>query len=387
MTSQKTIKENNTKRVFNLVRKNRGTSRAEIAGKSGLSPTTVSSLVDELIVQGLIVESGPADISTIGRKPIMLEINPGGGFFVCADLRKKGYNLGLFNLESKPEIEEFIPLENYDELGTSLSKNIDNILKKRGYEKNRMFGICIGAPGIIDRKKKRILSSTVLPVNESNNFMDMLEKRYPEIFIEVVNESSLSAYAEKEYMKSPDSDNLIYIDIHEGIGAGIIINGDIYEGSGYLAGEFGHISVDVNGPVCGCGARGCLEVLANIPALIETVEKTNPGGDYPMDKDENEKFDYIRSEYISDKRFLVEIEKQAEYVAYGINNAINLLDPGIVVIGGTAGRLGKDFLDAVVKIQKKIGLGENRKTKILLSEFMGNPVTSGGARYILNSIF
>ncbi len=387
MTSQKIIKENNIKRIFNLVRKNRGISRAELAGRTGLSPTTVSSLVDVLMVQGLIVESGPADISTIGRKPIMLEINPGGGLFVCVDLRKKGYNLGLFNLESKVETEEFIPLGNYDELGGSLLKNIDNIFDKCGYGKDKMLGICIGAPGIIDRVKKRILSSTVLPVNESNDFMDVLERAYPEIFIEVVNESSLSAYAEKEYMKSPDRDNLIYIDIHEGIGAGIIINGDIYEGSGYLAGEFGHISVDVNGPVCGCGARGCLEVLANIPALIKAVEKTKPGGDYPIEKDENEKFRYIRSEYLSKKRFSAEIEKQAEYVAYGINNAINLLDPGAVVIGGTAGRLGKDFLDAVIRVQKKIGLGENRKTKILLSEFRGNPVTSGGAGYILNSIF
>jgi predicted NBD/HSP70 family sugar kinase len=387
MTSQKIIKENNIKKIFNLVRKNKGMSRAGLAGTTGLSPTTVSSLVDELLSRGLIMETGTADISAIGRKPIMLEENPGGGFLICADLHKKGYNLGFFNLEGKPVKEIFVPLGDYGDLGKSLCENIAGLSGKCKYAPDKLLGICIGAPGIIDNGNRLIVSSTVIPVDESNTFMDMLEEEFPDTFIKIVNESSLSAYAERSHLKGSDRDNLIYIDIHDGIGAGIIINGGIYGGARHLAGEFGHISVDINGPVCECGARGCLEVLANIPALLKSIEQSGPGKGYPAAGDDNEKFFFISEEYKANGRYSAHIEKQAEYIAYGINNAINLLDPGVVVIGGRAAGLGWNFLEHVKKKQRAIGLGTDRKTKILISEFKGNPVTAGGAVYILDSVF
>ncbi|MDX1357441.1 MAG: ROK family protein [Clostridia bacterium] len=387
--SQQLIKETNIRRVFKLVSKSNGISRAEIAGRTRLSPTTVSSLADELITGGYIMEDGTGEIPTSGRKPIILKVKADGGYIIATDLQENGYNLGLFNLNCIPINEKFIKLGDYEKLGESITKEIEKVLESNKILTDRLLGICIGAPGIIDRDEGRIISSTILPIDGRNDFYEKIKNAYPGIKIELINESSLSAYAEKEYSTATrDISNLLYIDVHTGIGAGIIINGRMYEGSGSLAGEFGHISVDINGPHCKCGNRGCLETLASIPALIADIEKDSGfPKEYPNAGSIEEKFSVIASEYVENNGFAGEIREMAKHLSYGINNAVNLLNPGAVVIGGKAAELGIKFINEIRRYIKKIGLEGNKETPILLSEFKGNPVTAGGARHIFNIIF
>jgi predicted NBD/HSP70 family sugar kinase len=387
--SQQLIKETNIRRVFKLVSVSDGISRAEIANRTGLSPTTVSSLADELITGGFIMEDGTGEIPTSGRKPIILKVKSGGGCIIAADLQENGYNIGVFDLNCNPIKEKFIKLNDYDMLGSSIVREISKAIRINGFPVNRLLGICIGAPGIIDRTGGKIISSTILPINSKNNFYEKIQEAYPDIKVELVNESSLSAYAEMEYGTSTGNiNNLIYIDIHTGIGAGIIINGKMYEGAGSLAGEFGHISVDINGPHCKCGNRGCLETLASIPALIADIERDSGfPKEYPNAGSIDEKFYIIAGEYLENNGFAREIKEMAMYLSYGINNAVNLLNPGAVVIGGKAAELGMKFIDEIRFNMKKIGLDGNKETPVLLSEFKGNPVTAGGARHIFNIIF
>jgi predicted NBD/HSP70 family sugar kinase len=387
--SQQLIKETNIRRVFKLVSKSNGISRAEIAGRTGLSPTTVSSLADELITGGYIMEDGTGEIPTSGRKPIILKVKADGGYIIAADLQENGYNLGLFNLNCMPINEKFIKLGDYEKLGKSIAKEIEKVLESNKILTDRLLGICIGAPGIIDRDEGKIISSTILPIDGKNDFYEIIKNAYPGVKIELINESSLSAYAEKEYGTATlGISNLLYIDVHTGIGAGIIINGRMYEGSGSLAGEFGHISVDINGPHCKCGNRGCLETLASIPALIADIEKDSGfPKEYPNAGSIEEKFSVIASEYKENNGFAGEIREMAKHLSYGINNAVNLLNPGAVVIGGKAAELGIKFINEIRRYIKKIGLEGNKETPVLLSEFKGNPVTAGGARHIFNIIF
>lgn len=386
--SQQLIKEANIRRIFKLVSNNKGISRAELANRTGLSPTTVSSLAEELIKEGMIVEAGTADLTTSGRKPIMLKVNPSGGCIVSADLRENGYNLAVFDLNCSLVNEHFIPLPDYRLLGKSLADEISAKTKKAGYKPEQLLGICIGAPGIIDREEGKIISSTILPSNIDNNFFSHLKKEYPSSQIELVNESSLSAFAETKLGGAGNIDNLIYIDIHTGIGAGIIINGSMYQGSGFLAGEFGHISVDLNGPLCKCGSRGCLETLASIPALIEDIEEdTGFRKEFPNAGSIDDRFILVAEEYRENRTFSRKIRRMARYIAFGINNAINLINPGVVVIGGRAAELGEGFLDEINEVIREIGLEGNKDTRIQLSEFKGNPVTAGGAVHIFNILF
>jgi predicted NBD/HSP70 family sugar kinase len=328
-----------------------------------------------------IYEAGPGELASSGRKPILLKINPAGACILAADLQPEGFNIGCFDLSCNSVQEKFIKLNNYEGFGDAFCTEAKKIIKECDYEKNNILGICIGAPGIIDRSSHKIISSTVIPVDSKNDFFKILTEEFTDINIELMNESSLSAYTENEYNEElRDIENLLFIDVHEGIGAGIIINGDIYEGAEALAGEFGHISIDVNGPICKCGSRGCLEVMANIPALVKDVEALHHGT-------VNGDFEIIAEDYREKDRYKDEIERIAIYLAYGINSAMNLMNPGAVVIGGKIRQLGEGFLKKINEVLTKISLYKNKKIRIILSKYEGNPVTAGGARYMFNKVF
>jgi predicted NBD/HSP70 family sugar kinase len=387
--SQQVIKETNFKRIFSLIEKHEGISRAEIAAITGLSPTTVSSLAEEMVSKSMIFEAGPGELSTSGRKPILLKVNPGGGCIIAVDLQPDGFNLGCFDLTCRPIHEINIKTQDFKNLGELVCTETGQLVEKCGYKKENLLGICIGAPGIIDRSRHRIVSSTILPIDKNSRFYDEIIEKFPGIEVDLMNESSLSAYTEKEFnTELTGIENLLFIDVHEGIGAGIIINGKIYEGADSLAGEFGHISIDVNGPLCKCGSRGCLEVMANIPALVKDVETSH--GKILVDDNSvgyDKRFSIIANGYKESGRFSNEVKTAANYIAYGINSAVNLMNPGAVVIGGKIKLMGSKFLEEVKSIIKRIGLYKDKEIKILLSQYNGNPVTAGGARHIFNKLF
>ncbi len=370
-SSQQTIQQSNIKLVFKHVYDSNGISRAEIASITKLSPTTISSLTEQLINKDLINEIGYKVVKNSGRRAMLLDINRAGAYFICADLQESGYSIALYNLKCDLVENYYIQLKDYTTLGKSIIENIILLLNNYKINEEKLIGISIGAPGLIDVNSKKIISSTIIPIKEDNLFFNELENRFSNIRIE----SSLAAYAEKEFIKELKGfKNILYIDIHTGIGAGIIIDGNIFRGANNIAGEFGHISIDINGPICKCGAKGCLETLANTKAI------TNQLNEYRS-------FDEIARKYNENNLNVnTVINSNAKYIAYGINNAINLINPEIVIIGGKIKILGEKYLNQIIKIQKQIGLGKNKNIKMALSKVKGNSVTLGGAKYLLDII-
>jgi len=374
-SSQQQIQQSNIKLVFKLIYENNGISRASIASITKLSPTTISSLTEQLIKKELIIETGTQIVKNSGRRPTLLDINKKGAYSICIDLQEKGYNIEIYDLQCNSVKAKFIDMNDYHKLSNSLITNITNILKEKNIDEDKMLGICIGAPGLIDKNKEKVISSTIIPINENNNFYAKLKEHFGDKPIEVVNESSLAAYAEKQFIDEIKKiNNILYIDIHTGIGAGIIIDGKIFRGANNLAGEFGHISVDINGTRCKCGAKGCLETVANIKAILNQL---------PEYKSIEEVANRYDEGYVDVK---VAISKNAKYIAYGINNAVNLLNPEAVIIGGQITLFGQKYLMEVLKVYNDIALDKNKDIKILLSKVQGNPITLGGAKYLLDTI-
>ena len=130
---------------------------------------------------------------------------------------------------------------------------------------------CLGVPGLIDLDNNRVTTSTIVPIDESNDFYTCIKERFEGVLVFLGNVSWFSAYAEKEFGTDISINNLVFIDINTGVGSGIIINGKIFKGSLGLAGEVGHMSVDMNGPLCKCGNRGCLETMVSIPAIAQSI--------------------------------------------------------------------------------------------------------------------
>ncbi len=395
IANQQRIKESNTALLFRLINQKETVSRAELAHMTGLSPTTVSSLIEELLVGNLILETGAGNSSTSGRKPIMLEINPFGGYVVSIELLVDGFNCFLYNLKCEKVTGGKFEIPDYSYAAKNIIDSIEEIMKCRSISEERLFGICIGIPAIFDPDNFTVISSTVLPINEGYDLYTAIKTRFENSTVMVGNESAFSAYAEKELGLDPDVKNLIFIDINIGIGAGVILGGKIFTGTFGIAGEIGHMTIDTNGPKCKCGNNGCLETLASIPAMIQKIVFGVMSGRKTVIKDlvKNDlnriDINIVRKAVEENDDLVMEvIDDIAGKLAYGINNIINLLNPEIIVIGGEITCLGDELIS---RIREKAAFLEFKpninKVKIRYSAIQDNIVTLGGARYMLNSIF
>lgn len=392
LVNQQLIKETNLKMLFNLINKCGPVSRADLAAITQLSATTVSDLVDELIGSNIVISTGMGETKTSGRKPIMLQVNPEGGYIASIGWKKHGLNFSLFNLKCNELDNVFQPMTPHTDYVEAIYNIVNNSsIMKLGREK--LFALCIVLPAIIEVETKKIIS-TVLEIDD-NNLLVRLKERFANLPIVVGNESAFAAYAEKEFSGGHDVMNLIYVNIHMGVGAGIVFNGEMFRGSSGMAGEFGHMSIDVNGPECTCGNHGCLEQLVSIPAMArKIIEGINSGRETIIKDLVNNDFSKINMDTIkqavdrNDKLALELIDGTATKLAFGISNIISIFNPEIVVLGGEIQKLGETFIEKVKQNTSRMGFRKLvDKVYIRYTNLSGNVENLGATKYFLDNIF
>ena len=386
------VKGANRNLVFGHLYSRGSLSRADLTAVTRLSPTTVSSLVEELIGIGLVEEHGFAETRTSGRKPTLLAVVPRGRFVLSAELTRDGFELGLFDLRCELIGSVVETVTAFSTIGPRLIHASEMLVESQGLDMRRLGGVCVGAPALIDPQSDIVIDSTVLPMEGKNDFMAVLRERFPGVPVRLDNESGLCGYAEKEYGAMRGLRDIIYIDINVGIGAGIILNGDLYRGSADLAGEIGHMSLDIDGPQCACGNRGCMELMANVPALVRRVVRgLDSGRESVMRERADGDVGRVDIETIrlaaqrKDSLALEAIDETARYLASGINSAMNLLDPELVIIGGLMAELGDALFDRIEEHLAKMALKGNRRgTRIRRSEIRAGAAILGGARLLVD---
>jgi len=365
-SSQQIIKESNMKMVFGLIHKHQTISRADIKKITALSATTVSSLVEELIEEGVVVECGMKETKTIGRKAIMLKINSEGGFFIGLDVRKNCVSAALYGLDFSLIETINLPLSNEKISVLRIIRDIAQLADGK-----RILGVTIGIPGIIDPKTNNIISSTVLAIEDVKEMVLKLKEAMPDVNVFIKNNSGLIALCEKEFGGYDNVSNLVSVDIYDGVGAGILIDGVIYDGGGF-AGEFGHITLDLNGERCSCGSYGCLELYSSVPAILEKT-KLSSLEELRLELDRN------------DRKATSDLFEITRALAFGINNIVNLLDPEYIIIGGSVKVLGDVFLDMLKQHLSTISVIKEKN--IVFSSISENPVILGGVRYAFDMVF
>ena len=374
-----TVKQSNLTLLFGLISQRESVSRAELAQITGLSPTTVSSLVDELMEHQMVWETGVGQTVTSGRKPILLSVNPTGGYVAGVELGGDGLHLELCDLTGARCAQDTCEVEDFRRVDQTLIRAVKQLLDGQGVPEEKLLGLGIGVPGVIDKATGRIISSTVIPVEGCGDFIDRVRERLPGCKVRLGNESCFSAYMEKIKMER-DVHSLVYVDINVGIGAGIILDDRIFTGAFGNAGELGHVSVDQDGPLCKCGNHGCLEVVANVPAIKARVA-AETRRDLSLDQ--------VRCGLEQGDEALHRVIGQVcRTLAVGFNSMINILNPEAIIIGGEITRLGPRFLQLVREQISEISFAPS--TQELIVEFSGvegNSVTQGAARYLLDSIF
>lgn len=268
-TSQSIMKDNNKNTIISLIVNQPGISRAEIALQSGLNKATVSKIVRELINDSYIIESGNGESSDVGgRKPILLYINKKAGISFSFDVRfdQITYMVNYLDGEriSFDSIYSSINSSNVVTLIERIVKAYENVADSTAFG---IIGLTIAIHGIVSANK--IIYTPYYDLGNLNLASELEEKLNVPVYIE--NEANLAALAEATL--DPHHKNLVTCSIHTGVGAGVIINRQLYRGNKGRSGEIGHIPLYPAGIACPCGNKGCFEQYCSQYALISFYRK------------------------------------------------------------------------------------------------------------------
>ncbi len=334
-------KDLNTLSVLNAIRNSSSISRSDVARITGLTTPTISNLVSDLIKEGFVIEMGPGE-SSVGRRPIMLEFNKDARYIGVIDFGRSNVIIGLTNLageiitlreldldkEAKPEIT-------LERIGNELKNLIDE------YEQNgiKVWGVGVAISGGVNGKtgvciESYVLKWTNVPVRQ------ILEAKV-QCPVYVANNIRCMALGEKWFGAARDEENFLAIRFGRGVGSGIIINGELFEGVRGVAGEIGHVTVEPNGPECYCGNKGCLEYYISEGSIFERLEKLMEEGDKnaerllqeSKDKPRGKKLGLIaRSAEEGDELSRLIIDDLVHYLGLAIANLVKAFNPSIVIL-------------------------------------------------------
>jgi predicted NBD/HSP70 family sugar kinase len=247
-------------------------SRADLARLTGLTRTSVGVLVGTLIEDRLIEEAGRGP-SSGGKSPILLRVAPDGRHLIGLDLGEAQFTGAVVNLRGEILRSIHLPLDgrNGDAAVELVVELVDAL---RTDDRSPLLGIGIGAPGIIDTSTGTVRWSVNLDWADLR-LGPLLERRYG-VPVLVANDSHAAALAELTFFRRARPNNLIVIKVGRGVGAGIILNGQLFQGDGYGAGEFGHVSLGSADAPCRCGRKGCLETMTSMRALVDAAGAVEP---------------------------------------------------------------------------------------------------------------
>ena len=263
------IKELNTSLILKTIREHKSISRADIAKITGLTPATVTNITSELINYKIIIETKLGK-SNGGRKPVLLEFNYSEYNIIGVVISRHKITVSLTDLEANlisektSKITDDITPEHAIQIIIDLIKNIIRESDKRA------LGIGISMEGLIDDEN----GICVLSSNfgwENINIKEKIEKEFV-LPVFVNNDVKALTLGEKFYGSAKNSSDFLLLYTGYGIGASFVSGGHIYRGASNYASEIGHTTLDINGPVCSCGNKGCFQALASGSALIKEIK-------------------------------------------------------------------------------------------------------------------
>ena len=314
-------------------------SRAALAHMTGLSPATVTGITGKLIQEGLVFEKATGD-STGGRPPIMLALNPRGGFVIGIKLME-GHAIGaLTDLNATILAKDTIALAD-KRVETSvemLSVLVNRLVHGSGIRKKQLLGVGVGLAGVVDFTHGIVRQNPFFGWRNIE-LGDLLGTRL-QVPVFIDNDVNTLTLSERWLNQGQPEDNFILITIGRGIGMGIVINGQVYRGKAGGAGELGHTLVDPNGPLCDCGRRGCLESMVSDRALVAQMSQAT--GKEITDLDEV--IHLAAAEHADAKSVLAHA---GTLLGMQMANLVNLFDPKLIIISGEGTRMGEVFFSAV----------------------------------------
>lgn len=346
------MRELNKALVLNVVRQERTISRADIAQRTHLSRTTVSTIVSQLIDEGWLIEIGTGQ-SKGGRRPILLSLDYGAGYVMGIGAGATHLIALVTDLDAHVLAEAERPFATAEGPETGIAAIVSigqEVLTQSGVDPSHLVGVGVGVPGPVDHGRGATISPPIMPGWSGVPVRDRLKQQFHGVPVYLENDANLGALGELHYGAGQDIDNLAFIKVATGVGCGIIIGGQIYHGHTGAAGEIGHITIDEDGPPCKCGSYGCLEAMVGGMAIARraltalqagrqtTLAQTSLGNGLTAR-------DVSRAAAEGDSLSRQLLWDAGRLLGIAVADLINLLNPARVIIGGGVSQAGELILN------------------------------------------
>jgi len=389
---QTLIRELNRSILLQRLRVGPPLSRADLAAATGLNKTTVSKLIDELIADGLVHEIGLVP-SSGGRPAVLLELNPDGGWIIGGEIGIGRIVTVVADLRATIAWRREATFDKEDGKELVLQR-LDALLRQAKQfaqrSDRRLLGVGVTIPGLVD------VASGVLVFEPNMGWRDvplrdrLASKLHVPAFIE--NDANAAALAERYFGAAQDVEDFAYIVANIGLGAGLVVGGQIFSGASGYAGEAGHTTIDPDGPLCRCGNRGCWERLASLRALTERVDRALQAG-LPsripsfVDGSEITLEAILQAAREGDQVARQALDETGTYLGIGIANLVNLLNPQLVAFGGSLSLAHEFLMPAAQRVIEERAMGELRRAaRIVVSALKADACVLGGVALVLHDI-
>jgi predicted NBD/HSP70 family sugar kinase len=369
-----TIRDINKRIVLNYVRDRAPISRADIARETALHRSTVSVIVDELIESGLIVEIGAGE-STGGRKPTLFKLKTGTAAAIGIDLTPRLTTIAVADLAGNVlSKESFSTSPDIEFMTAQIVDRTKRIAAECGGE-----DLCIGmsVPGLVDQRLGKIFH---IPYFDWRDW-DICQQLESATGLEVIVENDANATALAElwfgHERIRKTDTFVTVLVGEGIGTGIIFDGQVYRGEMGAGGEFGHMIAGDNAPVeCSCGSRECWEAYASENAAVERYRQLIKNGE--MKQNDIDIQNIVELAANGEKHAVEALRETAKYLGNGISNLIVGLSPQVVVVSGRITKAWDTISDQLYRVAERSVLAGLPPT-VLMPSSLGDAPTLIGA--------
>lgn len=359
----------NQKTILNLIHTNR-ISRMELASRLNLTRPSITQLVDQLTEYGLVQESETV-FTGRGRHPMLLDLVPDARYVIGVNIKRSTIDAGIINLVGEELVQASLSSAKLSpqEACLKIQEIVLAQMAELSLPREKVMGIGVCTPGPLDMEQGVLLNPPNFNAWHGFPVVQELERLlgFPAL---LENVSNALAIEERYFGVAKELDNFIAIQINEGIGAGVFVDGELYHGAHGRGAELGHTSIAYQGRPCPCGSAGCLERYASIPALLEGTPYTS--------------WQQLMDDCPAS---LPLVRQECDYLGTAIVNALNLFDIDKVVLLGDVTYHPETFLSCLEENLRQRGVNMDGPYRRLLQTGISTSSFRAGAVVYLSRFF
>ena len=387
------IKKNKQKKgIINELYFNETSTIAELAQTLHISIPSITALIEELIEERWIIETGFA-ISKQGRRPAIYEINPSEKLVLVLDINTHDTKISVLNLKNQIIFAQTfdLQLKNNPSFLDVLFSLVDSIVEQKMAKGKQIIALGVSIPGLVN--KKTGINFTYNSLNSKDKSLGKLIEEHFNLPASVINDSKATAFGEYHFGLAKGKSHVLSINVDWGVGLGIVINGEIFDGAAGFAGELGHIQVNPDGALCYCGKVGCLDTITSASSLLKNIKEGLRNGQISKLGEYKANLEEINLEMVIDAAqkgdaFAIDIIHNIGLeLGKGLSIAVHLFNPQIIIIDGVLSKAQKLIVNPIEHAINKYCLADFKEDlSIEISQLGEDAKIFGVHAYVVESL-